>query len=573
MANYSDSSGTSKNTFKISKTTIDASGATVPRTITIGDNAIDFATASIGQVLKKTGSNAIGFAAESGGSGYTLITGPSTMSGTYQGDVIVDCTLGTVDITGDITVKGNLLVFGDGTYHLGAQATLLSAQRTFSFYQDVYFANGTNFYANSASGVFGSALYVRGNLHAPESTIEINGGVGVDAGSIICFGDIHAAAIYMNGGTGDGTTAGQGGQITSYGNIFVNSIIMLGGDEPGDSWAGGGGSITSANFLGGQNGVSAIQLNGGNSSGSTGLVNGGAGGSIICKTLTAQVTANGGYGANQGGGGGNITASTITVPTSGSNYDLYLSGNTSVSGGGGGTITCDEIYNINDILLNGSAGGTITATTVIVKGSIQMNAQLVGAINGGGGGNATIKKLKCNSILLQGVDGANLGGDSGVLVCDDFEGQVFLRAGDGGVSPGILKNSKIKSSSNKSVVWLGYLDTFTENPDIYLGGYWNNFDAGNGGTYNSFSTNFKLYVLDNLHITYGIYSPINHNINVKTYLDSSNLFYRRCFFSCGQNINKFKVNGASGNVAGNSLYMSIGGASQNWYETIMTTVP
>ncbi len=88
MKNFSDLSGTTKTSFKIGllKWLIDASAASVLRTLTLGNRNIDFSSGSTGDVLKILSSTSVGWGAGGGGSG----TGIVTRGGFRGGSAIVE---------------------------------------------------------------------------------------------------------------------------------------------------------------------------------------------------------------------------------------------------------------------------------------------------------------------------------------------------------------------------------------------------------------------------------------------------------------------------------------------------
>jgi len=559
--NYSDLRGTSKTNYKVGKVDIDASAATAPRTLTVGDNNIDFSTATTGQYLKKTGANSIGFADPAG---LIVITGPSILSGLYDGDVLVDCNAGDVIISGNVTIKGDLRAVGTGTYNIGTPAAT-QASTTIDVYGDIH-TKAVSIYCNSAPGSNGSQLNVYGSIHV-DGEIQLKAGTGASSQGVYCTGDINVGPINVSGGDGTGSGAGNGGTIQCSGTLSFSNLYLNGGNEytSGNGGAGGlviAGTLQPFNSI--LSGVAYIYSNGG-----AGTVVSGNGGSVYCQNiLNVIIECKGGLYIDKPSLGGSIYARYIGIKAGGIDC-INLSGVT------GGSINADEIFCEGNIDVTGFMAGNITARKLNATGNILMNATnsnfSVTPVTGGNGGNAQIDELICSQITLNGSQGTSNGGDAGVITCDSFKGVLQISCGTGPTA-GSLQNSKVKSSSNLSEIQVGYYPS-SPNANIYLGGFWNTFDQNSFGSDN---TNFSMYVLEELHFSKTFFNSVGSNIdvNIKTFLDNTSTAYRRCFFSWSSTgLNYFRVEGSTGYAQPSSLYMSIGGSSSAWYETIMTSVP
>ena len=395
--------------------------------------------------------------------GCTTIPAGGTISGTY------DCLLceGAVSMTGDVTVRGNMIVLGDLTNDAGWDLTVEGDVHGagFDFTRAITTLPQGNFtvggdlsfttilmpqYTNTTS-----ALTVDGDLlgrgipaSSLDSSVNLAGAVGIDGGDVIVSGSVVTGQIVASGGACDPgvTNGGNGGDVLIKGTCSLDAAFALSGILTNGGGAPGGGAAT--NVDGGNAGFIAVL------------------GALTANSF-AVVDATGPSAVN--GNGGNGSAVTLLganflfggVFTFGgdcdSNNDLHIAGNGGqITTGGASTILLgltsrggDRIGTLSAITsaTPGAAGGDIQCFAALVTNDIIARggdvSTTVGANrNGGSGGDLNINaELYCGNIELRGGNCTfGSGGDSGSFTCltsaftgnCDFSGGTSTDIGSGG---------------------------------------------------------------------------------------------------------------------------------------------
>ena len=288
----------------------------------------------------------------------SIIESGGVLTGTYNGNVLC---LGTVTMTGAVTVNGNLIVISEfvnsGGYPLTVQGSLYAqtvsfnnsdpelAQGNITIYGDFTFTD-MNWIQ---SGGIGATLGVGGNLTGTDpdgATLDAHGLGGANGANLDIGGDIRLSTLNIYGGDStDTSAAGNGGLIFVYGNCIVTGqLYAYGGNGSAGFAAGNGGSIDVNGNLGG--GGADISFNGGQGTSSTA----GNGGNIYVGNhfVANNVNTYGGYcnsnretdRSGSGGGisvGGNFTAPG-NVTLSGGDRDGTLSSSGDQTPPNGGTL-------------------------------------------------------------------------------------------------------------------------------------------------------------------------------------------------------------------------------------------
>ncbi|MEW5869552.1 MAG: choice-of-anchor Q domain-containing protein [Chloroflexota bacterium] len=226
------------------------------------------------------------------------------------------------NVTGDLDVKGNMLIMGDmfgsgpisvnanlvdRVFHIHSGATVGLTNLIIEDGRPPQGANGSSYGQDGANGADGGGIYNEGNLTLTFSTVRDNvagnGGNGREG--------LNGA----NGGPGlDGATGaagGSGGDGGNGGGIYNAGTLTINSSNIEDNYAGRGGNGS----YGGNGGV------GGNGTTSVSLADGGDGGR----------GGSGGSGGKGGSGGGLYMASASTTTL----YKAVFDGNNAGVGGNG----------------------------------------------------------------------------------------------------------------------------------------------------------------------------------------------------------------------------------------------
>lgn len=373
---------------------------------------------------------------EAGGGGGTVIPDGGTVTGTYDGNVLCE---GDVTVTGNLTVNGSMTVLGGFTNDGGWEVTIRgdlhaqgiyfdkadtsTPQQDFSVDGDLLF---TYMEFRQCDGV-SALLRVGGDLIGGAggfgTTIFASGEDGTPGLNVLVYGSVTVTTLDVNGGVGTAVSAGNGGNVTVYGDFVVWGNADLSGGDSNDADAGNGGTLDVYGDI--VAGPATIYLYGG------GATNGNAGnaGTIDCEgdLLVAEVAAYGGD-----------CTSNNEVHRSGSGGNIYLVG----------SLVSEGFINVSGgdrfgTLLLGATGISPSAGTIDVKGSITADdIDLIGGgvltINfaphfAGDGGYIYVKGVLTiqddlemyggNASNDTAGNGGNLYADSSVYVDDDFEFQ------------------------------------------------------------------------------------------------------------------------------------------------------
>ena len=386
---------------------------------------------------------------ETGGGGGSVIPPDGDLSGSYEGTVVCE---GNVTLTGNLDLKGNLIVLGDfvndGGYEvtisgsLTAQSILFdkadtsTPQQNFSVGGDLMFT----YMEFQQCGGTAAQLRVGGDLIGTAgfagSPIFASGDDGTSGLNVLVYGNVTVTILDVNGGYGNTINAGNGGNVTVYGDLQVWDFLDLAGGNSNDADAGNGGTLDVYGDI--VAGVAVIYLYGGEAT------NGNAGnaGEIDCEgdLLVSEVEAYGGD-----------CDSDSETHRSGSGGYIYLNGSLvsndfiNVSGGDrSGTLS------VGASLVPPNAGeidvkGSITAEDIDLRGGDVNTINFAPHAAGNGG-----------ELLVKGV----------LTIYDDLE----VYGGDANVGNG---GNGGELNANSSV----YVDYDFD----FYGGYSNNGNGGNGG--------------------------------------------------------------------------------------------
>jgi len=370
---------------------------------------------------------------ETGGGG-SVIPDEGGISGTYEGNLVC---LGDVYVAGDLEVKGSMLVRGDFINDGGHEVTIrgdLHAQGIYfdkadtSTPQQNFRVDGDLIFTYMEFRQCGGAaaqLRVGGDLIGTAgfvgSPIFASGDDGTSGLDILVYGNVTVTILDVNGGYGNTINAGNGGNVTVYGDVQIWDTLDLAGGDSNDADAGNGGTLDVYGDI--VAGVAVIYLHGGEAT------NGSAGnaGEIDCEgdLLVEEVAAYGGNctsdsEAHRSGFGGYIylkgsLVSDGFINVSGGNRYGTLSAGASLDPPNAGTIDVNGSITADDIDLIGGDVNTDNFAphaagnggTIYVKGvlTIQDDLEVYGGdANVGNGGN-----------------GGELYAESSVYVDDDFE--------------------------------------------------------------------------------------------------------------------------------------------------------
>ena len=369
-----------------------------------------------------------------GGGGGTVIPDGGTVTGTYDGNVLCE---GAVTVTGNLTVNGSMIVRGDFTNDGGWEVTIRgdlhaqgiyfdkddtsTPQQDFSVDGDLLFTYMEFRQCDGVSALLRVGGDLIGGAGAFGTPIFATGEDGSPGLNVLVYGSVTVTTLDVNGGVGTAVTAGNGGNVTVYGDFVVWGYADLSGGDSNDADAGNGGTLDVYGDI--VAGPATIYLYGGEAT------NGNAGnaGTIDCEgdLLVGEVAAYGGNctsnnEAHRSGSGGNIYLAGSLVSdgfinvSGGARFGTLSLGATGISPSAGtidvkGSITADDI----DLI----GGGVFTVNFaphfagdggyIYVKGVLTIQDDL--EMYGGNADNGTAG------------NGGNLYAESSVYVDDDFE--------------------------------------------------------------------------------------------------------------------------------------------------------
>lgn len=307
-----------------------------------------------------------------GGAGATVIAAGGTITGTYNGDVILE---GNATMTADVIIKGNL------------------------------FYTGSNLLSNNDAGY---NLTVYGNVFGDGGFIDLSTNTSsVDGGDFTCRGSVYDVYIWTHSGGASSTQPGVSGNVTIQGDYIapLRTIMTHGGDSTTAGVAPGNGGTV---FIGGDaefdllwtyGGTSKSSCDQGGSNGGNITIKGNVKsdntGNVSFSTDSHAILYSGGDSKGVGGAGGN--AGSLYIGGSG----IFLGGFT----GRGGDCTVGSG--------DGGTGGSL-----VVKGSILARVRIKlrggnGTVNGGdadqsiSGGVVVEDRLHCAILDLVGGNGSN----------------------------------------------------------------------------------------------------------------------------------------------------------------------
>lgn len=418
-----------------------------------------------GNFLKVGPSGLLSQGSGGGGQG-TFLPDGSTVSGSYDGDVICG---GTLTLSGDLTVTGDLVVNTDLVNQRGYGLTVygdLIVKNHFAFtptgpvgsqgnvliYGDFVFGYG-NF--NPQSG-FNPYLEIGGDFTSNnQSSFDGSGAPETQGLNIYVGGDLDIEDVYLQGGDSAGnSSAGSGGYLYVSGDCFIIDYLNLGGGNSSYAVrnAGNGGQLycygdatlytyasggTASNDASGGYGGDVeiygdliggyVQVNGGDCGSSQGNHSAGRGGYCYIGgdvIYGPSIQLNGGtrYGVITGGGGASSPDGGNFYCAGGAIWQVICNGgqdistNPTANAGSGGSIYFYAPASVNNSLvadggnggLNGGNGGYIQG-----QGSLDLGSNL--EINGGNNdigtngsvGTARVAGLTCTNVYMQ--DGSGIG--------------------------------------------------------------------------------------------------------------------------------------------------------------------
>lgn len=373
---------------------------------------------------------------EAGGGGGTVIPDGGTVTGTYDGNVLCE---GDVTVTGNLTVNGSMIVRGDFTNDGGWEVTIRgdlhaqgiyfdkadtsTPQQDFSVDGDLLFTYMEFRQCDGVSALLRVGGDIIGGAGGGGTSIFASGEDGTPGLNVLVYGSVTVTTLDVNGGVGTAVSAGNGGNVTVYGDFVVWGNADLSGGDSNDADAGNGGTLDVYGDI--VAGPATIYLYGG------GATDGNAGnaGTIDCEgdLLVAEVAAYGGD-----------CTSNNEVHRSGSGGNIYLVG----------SLVSEGFINVSGgdrfgTLLLGATGISPSAGTIDVKGSITADdIDLIGGdvetVNfaphfAGDGGYLYVKGVLTiqddldvyggSADVGTAGNGGNLYADSSVYVDDDFEFQ------------------------------------------------------------------------------------------------------------------------------------------------------
>lgn len=440
-----------------------------------------------------------------GGGGGTVIPDDGNVTGSYEGNLVCE---GSVTVTGNLTVNGSMTVLGnftnDGGYEVTVRGDLhaqgiyfdkadtSSPQQNFTVDGDLLFTymefrqcGGTAAQLRVGGDLVGTA----GFAGTPIFASGVDGSPGLN---VLVYGNVNVTILDVYGGYGNAVSAGNGGNVTVYGDLQVWWSANLRGGDSNDANAGNAGVLDVYGDI--VAGAAVIYLHGGEAT------NGNAGnaGTIDCEgdLLAAEVAA---Y-------GGNCTSDN-EAHRSGSGGYLYVKG----------SLVSDGFINVSGgsrygTLSVGAFGAAPNAGDIDVKGSItaddiDLNGGYVGTANfaphaAGNGGSLYVKgdltiqdDLEVyggNAGQGDGGAGGNLYAESSVHVDDDFEfSGGYSDNGNGGNGGYVNVNGDLYFSDGR--LWGGYGTNGNggQGASLNVDGsvYCENFLDANGGNCNSTNEN------------------------------------------------------------------------------------
>ena len=384
-----------------------------------------------------------------GGGGGTVIPDGGNVTGTYEGNVLCE---GDVTVTGNLTVNGSMTVLGDFTNDGGWEVTIRgdlhaqgiyfnkadtsTPQQNFSVDGDLLFT----YMEFSQCGGTAAQLRVGGDLigkagfaGTPIFASGVDGSPGLN---VLVYGTVTVTILDVNGGYGNAINAGNGGNVTVYGDFQVWDFADLSGGDSNDADAGNAGTLDVYGDI--VAGAAVIYLHGGEAD------NGNAGnaGTIECEgdLLVGEVAA---Y-------GGNCTSDN-EAHRSGSGGYIYLAG----------SLVSDGFINVSGgdrygTLSLGAFGASPNAGEIDVKGSITADDI---DLNGG-------RTYTANFAPHAAGNGGYLYVKGVLTIQDDLEVYGgYANVGDGGNGGSLYAESSV------------YVDDDFE----FNGGYSSNGNGGNGG--------------------------------------------------------------------------------------------
>jgi hypothetical protein len=377
--------------------------------------------------------------AEGGGSGgITIISDGGSLTGTYNGSVIVlGEGLGYASMTGDVWVNGDLYCAGlmnYGGFRLEVQGDFLVSddiqftpsstsmtQGDFIIHGNFSFGNGTfnvnpgqsptfiimgdmtsndedDFYGYGLDGANGLTIYVYGdlkldylNLHGGDATDTLAAGQG---GNLIVFGNATLSGgldVYGGNSNYNGMNAGNAGEIVVVGNL-IGYVDGRGGNAYADSSAGSAAYI----WVEGRYTNYWLNASGGDCSSTNTTDTAGSASYIYCGGITGDghVLLNGG---NRSGTLSSLVTNLVSSPNGGhiESHDSIQVAHLEMRGG---DVTATDTNGLSNS--QGGWGGTIYCTGDMLAWKLLMQGGNTSGQQAGGGGQITTKgKLVAENLI------------------------------------------------------------------------------------------------------------------------------------------------------------------------------
>lgn len=266
-----------------------------------------------------------------GGGGGTVIEDGGTLSGEYDTDVLCKgnaTMVGNVTVNGDLTVLGTL--YNEGGYELTVKKAMYANSINFDkaiqsspqgnfqvdgslYFKDMYFPQCGGMAASLRVG--GDLVGTFGYSGSPLFGYGYNDTSGLN---VLVYGDMTVSTLNLNGGDSLTSNAGNGGNVTVYGNMQVYLELYMNGGSAYDTGfdAGGGGSLEVYGNFTISNSSWEVNFEGGSASGG----NGGNGGYL---EIHGNAILTNGDGDFRGYGGDCSSDNENHRAGSGCNIDIY----------------------------------------------------------------------------------------------------------------------------------------------------------------------------------------------------------------------------------------------------------
>lgn len=365
-----------------------------------------------------------------GGGGGNVIPDGGSISGTYEGNLVCE---GAATVTGNLTVNGSMLVLGTLTNDGGWEVTIRGnlhaqsinfdnadtsqVQSNFSVDGDLVFtymefrqSGGSAAQLRVGGDLIGSAGF-SGTILRGEGVDGSLGVAGTPGLSILVYGDLMVTEVHIFGGSNSAGAAGNGGNVTVWGDCLVTFTLDASGGNATDGDAGVGGTVDVYGDLGIPDGTVSVR-GGGSTNG-----NGGNAGTLDVEAnfSGSEISAYGGdcdsdSELHRSGSGGNISVygqvtwcGYMTV-SGGDRYGTLTTGNTltppsageiNVNGGiSAGDIFAEggDVYTSNFAPHDAGNGGYIYIEgNLAVSDDFELSGGYAGQGNGGNGGYVSVE--------------------------------------------------------------------------------------------------------------------------------------------------------------------------------------